>query len=187
MIEIVDDRGHRVPPKVAGDRILLTVFNRWTQPLIRYEISDMVRSVDGACECGRPFSLIEMVEGRSGEVLRFPARAGGEVTVQPKAFHSLLETVPATGWQIVDEDGDLIVLLKGLRDPAVCARIERSIRQHLDSEGAVIPRIRAVAVDELERGATGKAPLILSRKSKSAAAPAAPAQGPADTRAGVLI
>ena len=43
IIEIVDEKGHAVPPGEAGDRILLTVFNRTTQPLIRYEISDMVR------------------------------------------------------------------------------------------------------------------------------------------------
>src|SRR5205085_44076 len=39
--------------EIADERVLLTVFNRWTQPLIRYEISDMIRPATGECECGR--------------------------------------------------------------------------------------------------------------------------------------
>src|SRR5579872_5729591 len=166
IIEIVDERGRPVPPGALGDRVLLTVFNRWTQPLIRYEISDMTRPVAGECECGRPFALIEMVEGRTGEVLQFPGRGDGVVSIHPKEFHRLLETVPATGWQVVDDEGELTIRLKGLRDPEVCGRIERSIREHLDREGAMIPLVRAIPVADMERGATGKAPLIVSRKSK---------------------
>src|SRR6202012_5072496 len=62
VIEVVDERGKAVPPGQAGDRILLSIFDRWTQPLIRYEISDMVRPIEGACECGRNFRLIESIE-----------------------------------------------------------------------------------------------------------------------------
>src|SRR5262249_34776485 len=37
VIEVVDDRGRRVPSGRRGARLLLTIFERHTQPLIRYE------------------------------------------------------------------------------------------------------------------------------------------------------
>jgi len=171
IIEIADERGP-VPPGVAGDRVLLTIFNRWTQPLIRYEISDMVRPIAGACECGRPFQLIEAVEGRFEDVLFFPARASLDktVSVHPNAFHRLLETVPAAGWQVIQEDDYLSVNLAGLRDPEICRPLERSLRELLESEGALVPSIRVLGVAELRRGTTGKAPLILARTMRKAEA-----------------
>jgi len=65
-----------VPAGEIGDRLLLTVFGRHTQPLIRHEISDMVRPIAGECPCGRKFQMIESIEGRMEDVLYFSRRDG---------------------------------------------------------------------------------------------------------------
>jgi putative adenylate-forming enzyme len=168
IIEVVDDRGRPVPPGETGDRLLLTVLHRWTQPLIRYEISDMVRPLAGGCECGRPFRLIESIEGRIEDVLYFASRRGqgDAVSAHPNLFHQVLETVPADGWQVRQEDEGLSVLLAGLRDHSICEPVGRSIRQLLEMQGAVVGTIQVKAVETLERGATGKAPLILANKRR---------------------
>jgi hypothetical protein len=58
-----------MPPGVYGDKLLVTsLFNR-TQPLIRYELSDSVRLSPVSCPCGRPFALIDDIQGRMEEVL----------------------------------------------------------------------------------------------------------------------
>jgi putative adenylate-forming enzyme len=165
IIEIVDDRGRRVPAGVRGDRLLLTIFGRRTQPLIRYELSDMVRPLDGECECGRKFGLIESIEGRVEDVLYFPHRDGRAepVSAHPNVFHQVLETVSAAGWQVQQDEHGLSVSLAGLQDPSVCDRLSRSLRQILEMQGAAVGSIRVRAVDALERGPTGKAPLILAR------------------------
>jgi phenylacetate-CoA ligase len=167
IIVVVDDRGQPVPPGHRGDRLLLTVFDRHTQPLIRYELSDMVRRLDGPCECGRPFHLIESIEGRIEDVLEFPDRDGGAkpVSVHPLAFHKILETVPATGWQVRQEEDGLSVLLTGVQDPLMCEPLKASIRQALEAQRASVASIHVRAVEVLERGATGKAPLILARRA----------------------
>ncbi|HUI82075.1 MAG TPA: AMP-binding protein [Bryobacteraceae bacterium] len=166
VIEVVDEKGKAVPPGVSGDRILLSIFDRWTQPLIRYEISDMVRPLEGACECGRNLRLIESIEGRREDVLFFPCRDSRRelVPAHPNLFHPLLENVPAAGWQVIHDDDALSILLAGLRDSSVCEPLARQVREILETRGAVVPPVRIRAVDALERGATGKAPLILSRK-----------------------
>ena len=165
IIEVVDDRGQPVPAGARGDRLLLTIFDRRTQPLIRYEISDMVRPLDGECACGRKFRLIESIEGRVEDVLYFPRRDGRlePVSAHPNLFHQILETVPATGWQVQQEEDGLSVSLAGLQDHSVCEPLVVSLRQILEMQGAAIGAIRVRAVDVLERGATGKAPLILAK------------------------
>jgi phenylacetate-CoA ligase len=168
LIEIADERGP-VPPGVAGSRVLLTVFGRRTQPLIRYELSDMLRSIEGQCECGRPFQLIDAIEGRSEEVLRFRSRAGGSVSIHPNHFHRLLEGIAVSGWQVI-QDGDVLrVNLMGLRDANLSDVLARSIGALLELNGAELPLIEIREVAVLERGATGKAPLLIARRPHPAA------------------
>jgi phenylacetate-coenzyme A ligase PaaK-like adenylate-forming protein len=146
--------------EIEKDRVLLTVLQRRTQPLIRYEVSDVVRSVEGGCQCGRPFRLIEAIEGRVEDVLWF-----GAVAVHPNQFHAVLETVPAAAWQVIHDEQGVQILLTGLRDPNACEPIGAAVRELLRRAGAGIQPVRVRAVDGLERGATGKAPLVLSRKA----------------------
>ena len=154
LIEIVDERGRPVPPGAAGERLLLTVFDRFTQPLIRYEMSDMVRPLAGDCACGRPFRLIESIEGRLEDVLSFAAREGPGTTVaiHPNIFHEVLETVPAAGWQVVQERDGLRVRLVGSPHSVSCEALAGQLRQRLDALGALVPSIRVErAVPLIER------------------------------------
>jgi putative adenylate-forming enzyme len=165
IIEIVDEHGRAVPPGVCGDRVLISVFGSRTQPLIRYEISDRVRLIAGECDCGRKFRLIEAIEGRMRDILTFPHRDGGgaTVTVHAHVFYPVLENVPATAWQVIHDERGLWISLTGLRNPHAVDEIETSIRHILEQRGALIPTIHVREVTVLERGATGKAPMILSR------------------------
>jgi phenylacetate-CoA ligase len=144
--------------ELERDRVLLTVLGRRTQPLIRYEISDVVRSVEGGCACGRPFRTIETIEGRVEDVLRF-----GEIRVHPNRFHEILEAVPVSGWQVIQDKNDLRILLIGLRDPAALRAVEIAVEKLLKSEGVQMAFFQVSEVENLERGATGKAPLIVAR------------------------
>lgn len=148
------------------------VFNRWTQPLIRYELSDMLRPAEIRCECGRPFRVIEQIEGRQEQVLLF-----GTVPVHPNVFHRVLETVPAAGWQVVRDPNELRVCLMGLRAGYPLERLEQTIRRGLVESGAEPPPIRVMRVDSLRHGPTGKSELILALPmSPGSATPLSPAQ-----------
>ena len=77
--EIVDDCFRPVAPNVLGARLLLTNLYNYTQPLIRYDVSDMLALSPVPCACGRPFPLISAMAGRSEECLRLAANDGREV------------------------------------------------------------------------------------------------------------
>ena len=164
VVEVVDDAGARVPPGVPGTRVLLTVFERFTQPLIRYEISDIVRLNGEPCPCGRPYRTIDTVEGRQEDILYFESARGGEaVAVHPNAIHDALESVAVTAWQVVQEDTRLVVRLMGTLDASLPAAVESAIRRVLESMDARVPPIVIEPVERFQRGATGKAPLIVAR------------------------
>jgi len=131
----------------------------------------MVRPIAGECECGRPFQLIEAVEGRVEDVLSFPAGngSGRTISIHPNAFHRVLESAPVTGWQVVQNDHELRVNLTGLRDAAWRAQIESAVRGLLAREGAAHVEVRMCVVEQLQRGATGKTPLIVSNAGRNSA------------------
>lgn len=166
IVEVVDEHNRPVPPGVYGDKVLLTVLFSRTQPLIRYEVSDRVsRSPIEHCPCGRPFALLEGIEGRRSEVLHFPAPAGGEVAVIPHVFHRVMDMVPVSGWQVVQQQDELQVLLSGASEGLEEATLLDALRQALDGQGAIVPPIRILRVAAIPRSAGGKAPLIVSHIS----------------------
>jgi putative adenylate-forming enzyme len=163
IIEIVDAQGQAVAPGERGERILLTLLDRRTQPLIRYEISDMVRERPGACPCGRPFRMIESIEGRVEDTLFFPAHGGdgASVPIHPNLFHAILETAPATGWQVIQEAQRLTITMTGSVDEGLRDTVRTQVGRMLAARGAQAPAIEVRMAAQLQRGATGKAPLIM--------------------------
>jgi phenylacetate-CoA ligase len=82
--EVVDENNRPVPPGTFGEKVLVTVLFSRTMPLIRYEMSDSVRpAASPHCLCGRPFALIDGIQGRAEDVLRFVPRPEGESRCSP--------------------------------------------------------------------------------------------------------
>lgn len=165
IFEVVDKDNHPVPPGDYGDKLLITnLFNR-TQPLIRYELGDSVRLANIACPSGHPFRIIDDIQGRVEEVLTFPSTAGGAVQVQPLVFSRKMDTIPASGWQIVQEENSLRVLLSGVRDGFKDEQLASTLQEALAEQGAIIPRVEVQRVESIPKTAAGKAPLIKSNLS----------------------
>jgi phenylacetate-CoA ligase len=82
-VEIVDpDTLEPVAPGEAG-KIVATNLNRRLMPMLRYDIGDLGRWVEGPCGCGRTTRRFELM-GRSDDVLNFggAAKLGPEVVAQ---------------------------------------------------------------------------------------------------------
>ena len=153
--EIVDDENRPVPPGEFGAKLLVTVLFSRTQPLIRYELTDRVRASTEICPDGRPFALLDAIEGREEDVLHLKG-----IAIHPNVFHSALEPVPVAAWQVVEEPDGLLVLLAQPTDGVVDADVATSVRAALQQAGADGVRVRVERVDAIPRTALGKAPLV---------------------------
>ena len=69
ILEVVDKDLRPVARGEAGAKILVTNLANTVQPIIRYEVDDVVTLADRPCGCGSPFPRIAQVEGRSEDVL----------------------------------------------------------------------------------------------------------------------
>jgi phenylacetate-CoA ligase len=60
------------PDKYGFGEILVTELNSRSIPFIRYKIGDKGRLLSTRCPCGRPYSLMEIHEGRIDDYIRCP-------------------------------------------------------------------------------------------------------------------
>ena len=162
IIEVVDRNNQPVEPGVFGDKLLVTVLGSRTMPMIRYELEDSVRLARSTCPCGRPFRLIDAVQGRVEESLSFPAAAGGVATVHPIVFSNIMDPLPVSGWQILQDANGVHVLLSGVRGILDEEKVARAVRDALKGQGAADPLVELERVPSIPQTTAGKTPLVRS-------------------------
>ncbi len=173
--EFVDEDNHPVAAGEYSAKVLITVLTSRAMPLIRYQLEDSVSPAEEACPCGRPFPLIERIQGRSTEVILLPGRSGGKVAVQPIFFVDVMQRVPSDGWQVIQEgEGRLRVSVmrpgRGFDDTA----LKKSLIDGLAGQGAAEVSVEIDHPSELVRNAIGKVIMIKGMKSKPSTTPPAP-------------
>ncbi len=90
-----------------------------------------------------------------------PAISSGEVLIRPLVINRIMDIVPVSGWQVIQQaDRGLVLLLTGARNGLTDERLVKQINQSLAQEGAHAPYIRIQRVAEIPKTASGKAPLI---------------------------
>lgn len=153
--EVVDEDNRAVPAGQFGAKLLVTVLFSRTQPLIRYELSDHVKTLEGTCPDGLPFGLLGGVEGRQEDLLTL-----GVVVVHPHVFHAPLERLAVAGWQVIDEGGRLRVLLARPSAGVDATAVAGDVVTALEAVGVRGIPVQTAIVDEIPRPALGKAPLV---------------------------
>jgi perosamine synthetase len=68
LVEILDDRNVPLGPAEVGN-VVVTDFENFTMPLIRYEIGDLAQHIAAPCPCGRTFPRISDLHGRKSDIL----------------------------------------------------------------------------------------------------------------------
>lgn len=165
--ELVDEENRPVAPGEIAAKILVTVLFSRTQPLIRYEMSDSVRAATRRCECGRPFLLVESVEGRREYTLVLRGRDGEDVRIHPNVIHATLDRVPASGWQVEELADRLLLRVAGSREIWDDGATARALAEEIERRGAAPIRIDVQRVASIPRTALGKAPLVVARRRET--------------------
>lgn len=170
IVENVDRHGEPVPDGEVGQKLLLTnLFNR-TQPLIRYELSDMVALDSRPCSCGRTSRRVTAIDGRSDDILLLPGSTGAQIAIHPMVLRRPFLALPKVRqYKVVSEEAGLRVLLV-LAEEAPVEETKREVQSGLVAAlahaGAALPRIIVEVVEMLarEQGHGAKFKLIESRR-----------------------
>lgn len=169
LFEVVDDDYRPVPDGAAGRKLLVTNLFNYTQPLVRYEVSDMLTVTSEPCPCGRPLRLVTGIDGRSDDILYLPGARGENIPVHPVHFWTAIDAVPEVkDYQVVQElDGIHVraVLRQSADREAVAGRIAGELSRRLEKLGvAVTAPVRVEIAGEIARDAKrmGKHKVVLS-------------------------
>ena len=135
------------------------ITNLWNRsmPFVRYENGDLIALGEGKCPCGRVYPLIRSVEGRTGDILRFPnGRSLG-----PPGLTLIFKDLPIDGWQVVQTGSaalEIRIKAKVRLEAEKEAYIARVIWHHLDLKVAVNIRY----MEQLATTAQGKLRPVLN-------------------------
>ncbi len=76
---------------------IVTDFTRTTQPIVRYQLDDVLVASEQPCPCGSATMAIARIEGRQDDQLQLPTRSGGIQTLFADACSRVLAmTLPLT-------------------------------------------------------------------------------------------
>jgi phenylacetate-coenzyme A ligase PaaK-like adenylate-forming protein len=110
LLEVVDENNEPVPDGEKGARVLITNLANFVQPIIRYEIGDIVTMATEHCDCGNNMPLVERVEGRDSDVFVIDTE-NGEQMIQPGLFELAIgRMLDAREFQIVQEENTRFVV-----------------------------------------------------------------------------
>jgi phenylacetate-CoA ligase len=155
IVEIVDENNEAVPAGTPGHKILLTNLHKFVQPVIRYEITDLVTEAPNACTCGRPFPLFSRIGGRTEDIFTLPGKAGGTVSISPiLVFDCMIEHADVVEHQYGVAANVLTIRVVSRRDcdqARLGQALEESVSSALDTLGACDFKVQIIFVDRFER------------------------------------
>ena len=154
LFESVDEENRPVPDGETGRKLLITTLYNYVQPLIRYEITDLLALTTEPCGCGLPYARICGLTGRQEELLKLPG-ADGRIHELPaiKIVGPLAKVPFIKQFQIAlrgsDIEARLVVTEEG-REEEVRARAFAELSSRLASQGIAV-RLTVTILGEIPR------------------------------------
>ncbi len=160
ILEVVDDEYRPVPAGVPGAKVLVTNLYNLVQPLVRYEVGDVVTLSAEPCPCGSPFPLVQSVGGRTKERFWLET-AGGRREIPYYLFLAGLHHCTELAEHQVLQTGPHRFVVRVAAQPGQTVsaeRVERLVRRSVEVEGlARLLEVDVEVVDHIPRDPrTGK-------------------------------
>lgn len=155
-VQLENEDGTPTPPGETCRRLVVTDLHKTSQPIIRYELNDLVALDPKPCACGSAFRVIARVQGRADDLLWARGLNGGFQYIFPDYLSRAI--ISASGavedYQVVQESPDRLRVrltlprggegLEGIKDGLTSA-----IRRIFQQYGCVAPDIRCEMAEGL--------------------------------------
>jgi len=144
-LELLDDEGRPVPVGGVAERVLVTRMCGPMQPIVRYELGDVLVRGPDQCPCGRAFPTLAEVRGRTRARLWLVGHDGRPVHLSAFVLIPVLEDTPGlVRYQLrYDEPGSLEVAVVA-RSGLDADRLRARLTDALNDAHAVPPAITIV-------------------------------------------
>jgi phenylacetate-coenzyme A ligase PaaK-like adenylate-forming protein/putative sterol carrier protein len=162
LLESVDESNRPVPRGERGSKLLITNLYNYTQPLIRYELSDLVTFSTKTCSCGLPFALIDRIEGRNDGILKFKNGKGETICLYPYDIEmTFSEISDIKSFQVIQKsDSAIEVRVVPTGDPKdAISRVKENVQEELLAKAGLAGAVdvQVEGVEEIPRDRkTGK-------------------------------
>lgn len=125
---------------------IITDFRRFTQPIIRYRLNDVIVADQGSpCPCGSIFETFAAIEGRCDDALQLPALGGSaSVTVFPDFVRRSMILALPEGLDYTVTQPSLIEWCVALSEDAPLEPVQREVNDLCQRLGAIPPILTRV-------------------------------------------
>ena len=142
-VELFDEQGRQVnePNKVAS--MIITNLVNYVQPLIRYQMNDMIR-LGNTCGCGSCFRVIDTIVGRSDDVFYFQNKQSQRVPIYPDILSRWIITATDNllEFQVIQKkDGHMLIVMQCKDEHTFdieVQKIRKNILEHAREYGVMI-------------------------------------------------
>ncbi len=150
-LEIVDPATGEIVPDGEVGEIVLTTLQKEGAPLIRFRTHDLSRIVPGDCECGSPHPRIDIITGRTDDMVKVKG-----VNMFPAQIEEVIAAVDGASSEyqlMIDHvDGrDVATLLVEVEPDANKYELERVIATEFKEHIGLTPEVKPVDLEELPR------------------------------------
>lgn len=156
--EFLDAAGLPVLPGETG-AITVTNLNNCVMPLIRYQPGDLGRPAAGLCSCGRGLARMEVVEGRTADIIHSPS---GKLIHGEFFTHLFYQLSGVRQFQVVQTSLERleirIVPMEGFEKEHACRFLSEAIRAHGDPAFQVVLTLH----ERIPSSASGKFRFVYS-------------------------
>jgi len=170
--EIIDSRTGEVLPEGSTGEIVITTLTKEGIPMLRYRTKDITRIDYAPCACGRTFARMDLVKGRSDDMMVIRG-----VNVFPSQVESVLMGIEGIGQQYqlivstekyMDRMEVQVELLDGnmLESYSNLERLTNEIRHKIKTVLQIDVKVTLLNPKTLERTA-GKSKRVIDKRSKA--------------------
>lgn len=160
VVEILNEKLEPCKPGELGE-LVVTDLNNFGFPLIRYRIGDLAVKSNKLCSCGRPYELLERVEGRVFDLI-----VGGNGNRVPGNYFTLyFRKIPGIDQFQVNQKKDLSIKVLLKTNSAFTHAAEAKVKEGMLDKLGLDTKVEIEIVERIEPTASGKHRWVISEAS----------------------
>ncbi|MBQ9827749.1 MAG: phenylacetate--CoA ligase [Lachnospiraceae bacterium] len=151
-LEIIDPKTGKNLPDGEWGEIVITTLVKEGAPLIRYRTHDLSRIVPGTCSCGSPFPRIDVIQGRTDDMIKIKG-----VNVYPSQIEEILSSFIelSSEYQIrishLDGKDTMRLYVEVVSGEYDFAEVGRRVEERVKSRIGFTPIVKLVEIGVLPR------------------------------------